>query len=213
MIMAFSGLFLILFLIGHVSGNLLLFADDNGEAYNKYAAFMTTNTAIQVVRYITWISIVVHVIYSVVLTYNNKQARPVGYLKSSASANSTWISRNMMPIGIIVFIFLAIHLRTFLYEMKFGTIPMVTYAGTAEIKDLFSIVKEAFRQEWYVAFYVGSMVFLALHLFHGFQSTSQTVGFRHPKYNDFIKKFGYAFGVVVCLLFAIMPVFLYLKYA
>jgi succinate dehydrogenase / fumarate reductase cytochrome b subunit len=211
LIMALTGLFLIIFLIGHVSGNMLLFKDDNGEAFNKYADFMTSNQLVQIVRYITWISIVVHVIYSFLLVRNNKQARPVGYKMAKPGDNSSWMSRNMFLLGILIFIFLAIHLRTFLYEMKFGDVPLVSYESTGEVKNLYALVVNAFETWWYSLFYVISMLFLALHLFHGFQSTSQTVGFRHPKYNDFIKKFGYAFGIIVCILFAIMPVYIYMK--
>lgn len=210
-IMALTGLFLVIFLIGHVSGNMYLFKDDGGEAFNKYAAFMTSNGIVQILRWLTYFSIIFHVAYAVILTFNNKKARPVGYNQSHANDNSTWTSRNMMILGIIIFIFLAVHLRSFLYEMKFGEIPMVTYESTGEVKNLYAIVVEAFASPWYAGFYVFSMVFLALHLFHGFQSSFQTIGLKHPKYNGFIKQFGYAFGVIVCLLFAYMPIHMYLQ--
>ncbi|MGK7397169.1 MAG: succinate dehydrogenase cytochrome b subunit [Candidatus Cyclobacteriaceae bacterium M3_2C_046] len=210
-IMAVTGLFLVIFLIGHVSGNMLLFNDDGGEAFNKYAAFMTTNGIVQIVRWLTYFSILFHVIYSIVVTINNKKARPVGYAKSNASSNSTWSSRNMGILGAVILVFLAIHLRTFLYEMKFGDVDMVTYDSTGEVQNLYALVVDAFESPWYTAFYVFSMLFLALHLFHGFQSSFQTVGFRHPKYNKFIRQFGYGFGIIVCLLFAYMPVHIYLN--
>jgi len=210
-VMALSGLFLVIFLIGHVSGNTLLFKDDGGEAFNRYAEFMTTNQLVQVLRYVTFFSIVIHIIYSIMLTISNRKARGVGYAVSNANQNSTWSSRNMMLLGAIILVFLAVHLRSFLYEMKFGEVPLVQYDGTDEIKNLYAIVVDAFANPLYSAFYVFCMLFLALHLFHGFQSTSQTLGFRHPKYNSFIKKLGYGLGVIVCLLFAYMPVHIYLK--
>ncbi len=210
-VMALSGLFLIIFLIGHVAGNTLLFKDDGGEAFNRYAEFMTTNQLVQILRWLTAISIILHIIYSVMLTISNRKARGIGYAVSNANQNSTWTSRNMMVLGIVILAFLAVHLRSFLYEMKFGDVPLVQYEGTDEIKNLYAIVVDAFESPLYSAFYVFSMLFLALHLFHGFQSTSQTLGFRHPKYNTFIKRLGYAFGVIVCLLFAYMPVHIYLK--
>ena len=64
LIMALTGLFLILFLTGHVSGNLLLFKGDGGEAFNIYAKFMTTNPAVKLLSYLTYISIIGHVIFS-----------------------------------------------------------------------------------------------------------------------------------------------------
>jgi succinate dehydrogenase / fumarate reductase cytochrome b subunit len=144
-VMALSGLFLIIFLIGHASGNTLLFKDDGGEAFNRYAEFMTTNSLVQVLRWLTYFSILLHVIYSIVLTYNNRKARGTGYAVSHANQNSTWTSRNMMLLGLVILVFLAIHLRTFLYEMKFGSIPLVQYDGTDEIKNLYAIVVDAFR--------------------------------------------------------------------
>ena len=210
-VMALSGLFLVVFLIGHVSGNTLLFKDDGGEAFNRYAEFMTTNQLVQILRLLTAISIILHVVYSVVLTYNNKKARGIGYSVSNAKENSTWASRNMMLLGIVILAFLVLHLRSFLYEMKFGDVPLVSYEGTGDMKNLYSLVVTTFGDPLYTGWYVFAMLFLALHLFHGFQSTSQTLGFRHPKYNGLIKKAGYALGVVVCLLFAYMPVHIYLK--
>ena len=137
LIMAVTGLFLILFLTGHVSGNLLLFKGDGGEAFNMYAKFMTTNPAVKLLSYLTYISVIGHVIYSIILVKLNKSARPVGYVSSKASTNSTWASRNMGVLGTIILLFLAGHMYSFWYQMHWGEVPMVTYGGE-EYKDLYS---------------------------------------------------------------------------
>lgn len=211
LIMALTGLFLILFLMGHVLGNLLLFKNDGGQAFNEYARFMTTTPVIQVLSYVTYISIIAHVIYSILITRKNKDARPVAYAVSNPAENSTWSSRNMGILGTIVLIFLVIHLKSFWYEMRFGTIPMVNYPGVGEFKDLYSIVAEAFTQWWYVLIYIVAMFGLGYHLSHGFESAFQTLGLNHKKYTPLIKRVGLAFAVIVPLLFASMPVVMFIK--
>jgi len=206
--MALTGLFLILFLTGHVSGNMLLFKGDGGEAFNIYAKFMTTNPAVKILSYLTYISVIGHVIYSIMLTSKNKSARPIGYAESKASTNSTMASRNMGVLGTIILIFLVVHLQGFWYQMHWGDLPVVEYDGES-YKDLFSIVTFAFQNELIVAGYVIAMGFLAFHLSHGFASAFQTLGLNHVKYSPAIAAVGKIYAVVVPILFALMPLYIY----
>ena len=171
---------------------------------------MTTTPAILVLSILTYLSIVAHVIYSIVITIHNRRSRPVQYAVSDAGANSKWNSRSMGVLGTFVLIFLVIHLRSFWFEMKFGGIPMVEY-DSGSMKNLYLIVTEAFSQTWYVAFYVIAMMMLAFHLAHGFRSAFQTLGLSHVKYTPLIKTVGMAFAIIVPTLFASMPVYLYMK--
>ncbi|MDX2247897.1 MAG: succinate dehydrogenase cytochrome b subunit [Bacteroidia bacterium] len=212
LIMALTGLFLILFLVGHLAGNFLLFKDDGGNAFNVYAKFMTTNGVVKILSYTTYISIVVHAIYALVLTLYNRKARPVQYAYTDRGANSLWNSRNMGVLGTIVLIFLVIHLRSFWYEMKAGSIPMVTIDGM-EYKNLYLVVQEAFKQLWYVLLYVLAMAGLSFHLAHGFWSAFQTLGLDHKAYTPVVKVLGITYALVVPLLFAAIPVFMYIKFA
>ena len=208
-VMSLTGLFLITFLIVHVTGNTLLFKSDNGEAFNLYAQFMTTNPLIKTASYLLYTGIILHIIYALILSVHNKSARPVGYTLAHADQNSSWKSRNMGILGTIVLIFLVIHLRSFWYEMKFGEVPMVNYAGV-EVRDLYSIMEAAFSQWWYVLIYVLAMVGLSYHLAHGFWSAFQTLGLQHKKYSPLIKGAGLIFAIVVPLLFAAMPIYMYI---
>lgn len=208
--MSLTGLFLMLFLIGHVAGNLLLFKNDGGQAFNEYAHFMSTNQLVLILRILTFSSVIFHLIYSIILTKNNKEARPVAYAKTSASPGTTWMSRNMGILGFLILVFLIIHLRTFLYEMQFGEVPFVTY-DSGEVKNLHAIVVEAFSKLWYTALYVFFMIGLAFHLGHGFHSSFQTLGVRHAKYTPIIKKTGLAFSIIIPALFAAIPLYIYIK--
>ena len=210
LVMALTGLFLVVFLTGHLLGNLQLFNDDGGQSFNEYAKFMTTAPIVKLLSYVTYLAIIGHVIYSIVLTIHNRGARPIQYARNERSANSLWTSRNMGILGTLVLIFLVIHLKSFWYEMHFGQIPMVEYNGV-EIHNLYLVVGEAFSHEWYVILYVISMAALAFHLSHGFQSAFQTLGLSHVKYTPLIKTLGYTYAIVVPVLFALMPLYLYFQ--
>lgn len=211
LLMAATGLFLIIFLIGHLLGNMLLFKDDGGQAFNEYAKFMTTTPAVLVLSILTYVSILAHVIYSIIITIHNRKSRPVQYAISDSSANSLWTSRSMGVLGTFILIFIVIHLKSFWFEMKFGNIPVANY-DSGSIKDLYLIVSEAFSEAWYVAIYVFSMIMLAFHLSHGFRSAFQTLGLSHIKYTPLIKTIGMAFAIIVPILFASMPVYMYMKF-
>ena len=207
LLMALTGLFLVTFLIVHLSGNFQLLMNDGGEAFNAYAKFMTTNPLIKAASYILYTGILLHVIYSIILTSQNKKARPIKYAKQASPKKVSWNSRNMGLLGTIILIFLIIHLRNFWYEMHWGEIG-VDMNGN---KDLYTVVTAAFAQPLYVLLYVVSMVGLAFHLSHGFASAFQTLGWNHPKYSPLINKVGLAISVLIPLGFAIIPIFLFIK--
>jgi succinate dehydrogenase / fumarate reductase, cytochrome b subunit len=271
--MALTGLFLCLFLTGHLAGNLQLLMPDSQLQFNQYALFMTSNPAVKILSYLTYISILFHAIDGILLTIQNKKARPIGYAKSNPSANSSFASRNMAILGTLVLVFIATHMINFWAKMHFDEkMPLMTqsivtgpgmksdyYVGTTvgqyysvdqvkssgdtiempgvppkqlEIrnrtdvynvqanvkvgelyKDLHKITFDFFREKQYglyfTLFYVFSMLVLAFHLWHGFQSAFQSLGLNSPTWTPTIKFIGKAFAVVVPLLFAIIPLFIY----
>lgn len=207
-IMALTGLFLISFLIVHLSGNFQLLYNDGGEAFNIYAKFMTTNPIIKTTSYLLYTTFLVHIVWAIILSAKNKSARPVGYANQNVA--STWSSRNMGILGTIIFIFLVIHLRSFWYEMHWGGIDTKIYNGT-EYKDLYAVVNASFSELWYVALYTLAMMGLMFHLFHGFKSAFQTLGLNHPKYNPLIKLVGYGIAIIIPALFAAIPIIMFLK--
>jgi len=207
--MALTGLFLILFLVVHLIGNLQLLKDDGGEAFNIYAQFMTSNPLIKIVSYVNYTFILVHVIWAILLSRKNRQAR--GDVRYAVNKNSSeWTSRNMGILGTFILLFLVIHLKGFWYEMHWGGIATANYEGK-EVKDLYTVVEAAYGQLWYVGVYVVSMLILAFHLWHGFASAFQTLGLNHLKYNPVIKVIGRAFAIIVPALFALIPIWMFLN--
>lgn len=207
--MSATGLFLCTFLIGHLVGNLqlLLPPDEALVVFNEYARFMTTNPLIKILSYLTYFSILFHAVDGILLVIQNKKARPVQYAYNKPSANSSWASRNMGLLGAVVLFFIIVHMRSFWYEMHFGSIALDINGN----KDLYTITTAAFQELWYVVMYVICMIAIAFHLSHGFASAFQSIGANHAKYTPVIKKVGAAFGILIPLAFAIIPVFLYLR--
>jgi succinate dehydrogenase / fumarate reductase cytochrome b subunit len=212
-LMALSGLFLCTFLIVHCIGNMQLFKDDGGQAFNEYTYFMTHNPLIKIVAYVNYALILLHIINGFILLSANKKARPQAYANVDQSKSSTWSSRNMGILGTLILVFLIVHMRSFWFEMKFGSIPLINYDGSdIAYKDMYKIVVEAFTQVWYVALYVICMIALAFHLFHGFQSAFQTFGINHHRYTPVIKVIGVGvFAIIIPALFAAMPLFFLLN--
>ena len=206
---ALSGGFLVLFLIGHLAGNLQLFipGELGQKQFNAYALFMTTNPAVIVLSYVTYTSIFLHLVFTLYLTLQSRKARPVKYLAKSGSANSTWSSRNMAFLGTMLLIFLIIHLRSFWYEMHFGDIGIDKWGN----KDLHTVTVAAFKNIFYTGFYIISMIMLAFHLHHGVESAFQTLGLNTLKYERTISFLGKGIAVVIPIIFAMIPIMLYVR--
>ena len=210
LLMALTGLFLILFLTVHLIGNLQLLANDNGESFNRYAYFMGHNKLIQFISIGNFLFIILHIITAFMLAGHNKAARPVEYAYKKTSGTSSWSSRNMLLLGTVVMIFLVVHLANFWAKSKFGGLQEVTYEGHG-YHNLFTATQDAFHQWWLVALYVVAMLGLSYHLLHGFWSSFQTLGLNHKKYTPVIKFLGNAYAILVPLLFALIPVVMYFK--
>lgn len=197
LIMSLTGLFLCSFLLVHLTGNFQLFKNDGGEAFNHYSEFMSTNILIRILEIGLVVGFLLHIIDAIRLYILNKQARPIGYAKNQASANSTLTSRTMIYSGSLVLVFLVIHLRSFAIEHRVIGTDLTMYQS----------VVESFQQPVYAWFYVFAMVLLGLHLNHGFQSAFQTLGLNHKKYTPLIKTLGLLFSILVPLGYAIMPLY------
>lgn len=239
LIMSLTGLFLCVFLIVHLVGNLQLFYADNGKAFNEYAHTMTTFAPIKIVSYLLYASIVLHAVYALVLTLRNRKARPVPYGMYRGSANSPWSSRNMGVLGTVLLVFIVTHMSNFWWKFHNDQVPYIEYRtdlNTGETtsvelvagefngfvsyidngveviraKDLYKQVGFAFKNLPLVLLYLVGMAALSFHLIHGFRSAFQTLGFDHKRYVGAIRGIGiWFFGVIVPIGFAAMPLYFY----
>ncbi|MBL7796158.1 MAG: succinate dehydrogenase cytochrome b subunit [Saprospiraceae bacterium] len=211
-VMALTGIFLTLFLAIHLLGNLQLLQNDDGEAFNTYAYFMTSNPLIKTVSYLLYASILVHAVQGILLARQNRAARGANRYAVSHMRSSERASRNMAWLGIIIFVFIVLHMYQFWFQMHWGGLEMITYPGsTHPVKDLYTLVEESYESPLFVVFYVLSMIVVGYHLWHGFWSSFQTLGLNHKKYTPLIKWIGAAYSILIPLLFAIIPLVMHFR--
>lgn len=214
LVMSITGIFLMLFLIVHLLGNLQLLATDEGESFNTYAYFMTHNPLIKTISYSLYASILLHAIMGIALFRQNRKARGNNRYAMTFQRPQERASRNMAWLGIVIFVFIVIHMWQFWYQMHWGGVPSLQYPGMDhEIKNLYGPVAEAFSDPIYVIFYVVSMIVIAVHLWHGFWSSLQTLGINHLKYNRLVNVLGWIYALVIPALFALIPVWFFLTKA
>lgn len=198
LVMSLSGLFLCSFLVVHVYVNLFLFKADNGGTYDAYSEFLATYPLIRPLEIILFLGFLLHAIFGVWLWYLNRRVRPEQYAVRRPLETSSFSSRLTFWTGLVVFIFLVVHIDSFFIPSRFGSSHTT----------MFEIVADAFRSPLYDAFYVIAIIFLAFHLKHGFESAFQTLGIRHHgRYQLLIDIIAAIFWLLIPLGFAAMPLY------
>jgi succinate dehydrogenase / fumarate reductase, cytochrome b subunit len=198
LIMSLTGIFLCLFLIEHLVGNLLLLKSDGGEAFNAYAHFMGGNPIVRTMEIGLLAIILIHILNGTRVWWKNRQSRDKKYGVYKLSENTTLESRLIALSASLVFLFLVVHMKSFWVPARF----------TGE-HDLAALVYEAFRQPFYVLFYLVALFILSYHLHHGFQSAFQTLGLRAKKYYGIIDFVAILFWLVIPIGFAIIPLYIF----
>ncbi|MEO6177602.1 MAG: succinate dehydrogenase cytochrome b subunit [Flavobacterium circumlabens] len=208
-IMCLTGLFLCFFLIIHFLGNLQLFlpAEEAQKSFNAYSRFLSGNPFIKIISYGLYACIIAHALDALYITIQNKKSGGA-FKHDKRDRASKWYTRNMGILGFVILLFLVLHFQNFWYYYKFGSLSL-DQSGN---KDLYTLVVISFQQWWIVLIYVLSMLALFYHLVHGVHSATRTLGLFHPKYVRWIQKTGVLYAVVICLGFALMPIYIYFTY-
>lgn len=206
--MGLTGLFLIVFLIVHAAVNSCIFLNDGGETFNSVAHFMSHNWILRFIEVGLFAGLILHIVQGLILWKQNSKARPVKYSVNAANENSKWYSRSMGLLGTLLLFFLIIHVSKFFLDTK---IALYADGGASDAShNLFEEMKAEFQKWWVVGIYILGLISLFWHLIHGFQSAFQTLGINHKKYTPIIKIIGIGYTVVICLLFALMPIAFYM---
>ena len=202
--MALTGIFLILFLIIHVSLNACIWAMDGGKMFTDGAHFMGGNVVPRILEIGLFVGFFLHIIQGYMLTVQNKAKRNKGYAVPMGNKGSPWYSRSMGLLGTLILLFLIVHVVHFWY-------PNRAHQGflLGEEINLFARMKEVFQQEWVVIVYVLACISLCWHLIHGFQSSFRTIGVSNKKYLVMLTNLGIGFSIIVTLAFAMMPISFY----
>ena len=197
-VMAITGLSLVGFLITHLLGNLNLWIGGN-EGFNEYAEHLESyGWLLNVAEIGLLVIFVIHVGLALKITAENRAARPVQYVRRESHGGKTPGSSTMMITGLILLLFIIIHVVDF-------RVPKL--AG--ELDDLALAVRERLAHPLGAGIYLIGVAALGLHLSHAIQSAFQSLGVNHPRWTPFIKLGGRGLALVLALGFATFPLFLF----
>ncbi|MFT5077756.1 MAG: succinate dehydrogenase / fumarate reductase cytochrome b subunit [Planctomycetota bacterium] len=202
--MALSGLFLVFFLGQHFVINLTSVLDP--DTFNSWSHFMGNNGLVQfALQPVLIFGVVFHFVMGFILELRNRNARAISYAKYKGSANASWASRNMIISGLVILAFLGLHFYDFwVPELVHKYIesnpldPTRYYAETVH----------KFENPIRVGLYVVAFVLLAIHLWHGFASSFQSVGFNN-KYSVALTKFAKVYAIVIPVGFIFIALYLH----
>ena len=207
LVMSLSGLFLMVFLVVHAVVNFLtLFGR---ETYNAACLFMDTNPIVQVMVPVLAFGVFIHIVYASYLTLTNRCARGKDrYAVPNKAKASSWASRNMFVLGLIVLGFLAIHLTHFWAKMQ-----MQHFIGGEAEADPFGLVMARFQNPWYCLMYWTWITALWFHLSHGFWSAFQTVGANNSKWIKRLQLIALIYASTIAITFAVVPLWFLLGFS
>lgn len=194
-LLGLSGLGLIGFLIGHLAGNLTLYADDTGETFNSYAHAIESNPLLPFVEIALLGLFAFHIGLAIKLQMENRSARGSRYVARGDHGQKTPASSSMLFTGIATLLFLVIHLSDFRLSKEDGG-------------DLAAMVKDVLSDPLHASAYIAFMLLLTMHLAHGFQSACQSLGAAHPRYSEILRKVSIGLALLLGLGFLSFPVIL-----
>jgi succinate dehydrogenase / fumarate reductase cytochrome b subunit len=199
-VVALSGLGLVLFLVVHLAGNLTLFADDDGAAFDGYAHALEANPLLPVAEIGLLVLLLVHVVMAVRVSRENHEARAQRNAARASFGASTPGSRSMIVTGALVLLFIVIHISDFRARTLFAPWEGGTLAG---------MVKERLASPAGMVIYALGSIVVGVHLSHGIRSVFQSLGFSHPRWNVLLRNGGLALAVLLGLGFLSFPIVLF----
>lgn len=209
-VMALTGLFLIIFLLVHAYVNVNVLFTNGEENFNRAANFMSTNVLVRIAEFGLFAGFIIHIYQGYLLANRNRTRRSQKYAINAPAQTSTWYSRSMALLGTLILLFLIVHISNFWVPSRFGGLEEVAYKDL-DTHNLYKKMDEVFSNIWLVGLYVAGCISLGWHLLHGFQSAFQTMGWKHRRYAGMIEKAGVAVSIFIPLIFALMPIFMYLN--
>lgn len=212
--MSISGIFLVLFLLFHMSMNVAAVFSE--EAYNTICAFLGANWYAVVATLILAAGVVIHIVYALILTLQNRKARGNDrYAVNAKPQKVEWASQNMFVLGLIILLFLGLHISQFWYKMMFaeltghhevalGSMMVSPTDGAAFLRYYFSnIIVVVLYLIWFVAIW--------FHLTHGVWSAFHTIGWNNSVWMNRWKTISYVVSTLIFVCFALVTIVFYVK--
>ena len=194
-VMAVTGVILVGYVVGHLLGNLQIYASDP-QQINRYAAFLhspANAAALWTIRALLLAAVVLHITAATQLWLQNRAARPVGYYKKD-DVPTSYAARTMKWSGVIVAAFVIFHVL----HLTAGDVVPIRELGPNQPDVRYNVIS-GFQNPAIAGFYIFAMILLCMHLYHGLWSMFQSVGMGHARYSPTIKKA----AAVVAILIAI----------
>lgn len=205
---AVTGLMLVLFVLVHLAGNFLLFA--GLEIFNGYAKKLRDwAELLWLARLVLIAAFVTHVYHTIRLTLENRRAHGRGYALPNTKGDQGFAKRTMVFSGLLVFLFLLLHLVDYTFGDKEGSPSVIHGLNNNESLGLFGLVWNSFLLQehwWRPVLYILAVSAVGMHVSHGIQSVFQSVGFHHERYMPLIIKMSLIVGVTVALGYAAIPI-------
>jgi succinate dehydrogenase / fumarate reductase cytochrome b subunit len=204
--MAVSGFVMVLFVIGHLAGNLQIFLGP--EAINRYGHFLQSNPElIWPARVVLLLMIVLHIWSAVRLSQENKAARPVAYTTYNPVASS-YASRTMLMSGLIILAFIIYHLLHFTAQVQYINLTDKNFSDFVDPEkrhDIYRMMVVGFSNLWVSIFYIIGIGLLCLHLSHGISSMFQSIGWKNRAYGPLLDKIAYYAAAIIFLGYISIP--------
>lgn len=206
-VVAITGFLLVLFILGHLGGNLLIFL---GPAwFNAYAKHLASlGPLLWVIRLGLITVFLVHIGFTVWVTLENRKARgDQAYEAFNPKGGDKWATRTMIWTGILVFLFIFFHIAHFTLGDKQGESSVITLGKYTEQLGLFGLVWNRFTSFFWSLFYIVAVTAVGMHLSHGVQSTFQSFGFDPEQFGGIAGKVSLAVGAIVAVGFSAIPIY------
>lgn len=213
---AVTGLFFVGFVIGHLTGNLLLFVGP--EAFNDYAHFLTTvfhGVGVIIAEIVMVAFLTVHAATGISVWMNKSRARSHGYQmqgNAGGRSNKSAASKSMLYTGILLLAFIAFHVAQF----KFGVIDprqpedQWVMVDGVHVRNLYGLVVDSFQQPIWAIGYIVIMAMLGTHLWHGTWSAFQSMGLANDRYLPIFRTAGHVLAVALAVGFLALPAVIFL---
>ena len=207
LLIGLTGLLLFAYLILHLVGNALIFA--GADLFNEYSHRLISNPLLIPIEIGLLLVFLVHIYKTVRMLIANTAARPVRYQKKAYAGHTSrksFASSTMIASGLIVLVFVLIHVKQFKYGAYYQTV------SASPVRDLYRTEIEVFQNPLWVAFYVFSTIVVGLHLRHGIASGFQSIGADHPLYTRRLTAIGIVMAIIIGGGLGLIPIVIYLTH-
>lgn len=210
-VIAIAGLTFFFFLIFHLLGNLIIILG-SGHLFNAYShALVSLGYLLYLVEIVLFVAFFFHFILAAIITLKNSQSRPYGYKMAKSAggpSRETISSRTMIYTGVVVLVFVVLHVITFKYGPGIAQGYVTTLDGQ-KVRDLYRLVIEVFKNKWFVIWYVFAMIFLGFHVRHAFWSAFQSLGANNQRWTPILFWVGTFFAFFLGIGFLLIPLWVY----